>query len=43
MAILPTGFGKSLIFTVIALAREEMLLAKTCVLIIAPLKSIIDE
>ena len=34
MAILPTGFGKSLIFTVFALAREEMLSAKTCFLII---------
>ena len=34
IAILPTGFGKSLIVTVFALAREEMLSAKTCVLII---------
>ena len=42
MAILPTGFGKSLIFTVFALARDERLSVKTCVLIIAPLKSIID-
>ena len=42
-AILLTGSGKSLIFMVFALAREEMLLAKTCVLIIAPLKCIIDE
>ena len=42
-AILLTGSGKSLIFMVFALAREEMLLAKTCVLIIAPLKCIINE
>ena len=33
MAVLPTGFGKSMIFTVFALA---------CVVVISPLKSIID-
>ena len=34
MAILPTSFSKNLIFTFLALASEEMLLAKTCDLII---------
>ena len=43
MAVLPTGFGKSLIFTVFTLAREQSISAKTCVVIVAPLKSIIDD
>ena len=42
MAILPTGTGKSMIRTVFALAKEISLL-KTCVIVIAPLKSIIDD
>ena len=33
VAVLPTGFGKSLIFTVFTLAREEIISAKTCVTI----------
>ena len=43
MAILPTGFGKSMIYTVFALAKEEISSSKTCVIVIAPLKSIIDD
>ena len=45
MAVLPTGFGKSMIFTVFALARQELstTCTKTCVLVISPLKSIIDD
>lgn len=39
MAIFPTGFGKSLIFTVFAILRSE----KTCVIVVSPLKSIIDD
>ena len=42
MAILPTGFGKSMIFTVFALAKQELSSTKTSVLVISPLKSIID-
>ena len=30
MAILSTGFGKSMIFTVFAMAKEEMSSLKTC-------------
>ena len=43
MAILPTGFGKSMIYTAFALAKEEISSSKTCVIVIAPLKSIIDD
>ena len=32
MAILPTGFGKSLIFTVFAIAKEQLRSEKTCVI-----------
>ena len=42
MAILPTGFGKSLIFTIFAIAKE-LRSGKTSVLVISPLKSIIDD
>ena len=46
LAILPTGFGKSMIFTVFALARQELLkqqgsTEKSSVVVISPLKSII--
>ena len=34
MAILPTGFGKSMIYTVFALAKEEISSSKTCVIVI---------
>ena len=43
MDILSTGFGKSMIFTVFALAKEEMSSSKTCVIVISPLKSIIGD
>ena len=43
MAILSTGFGKSMIFTVFAMAKEEMSSSNTCMLAIFPLKSTIDN
>ncbi len=43
MAILPTGFGKSMIFMVFALAKQELSSTKTSVIVISPLKSIIDD
>ena len=45
MAVLPTGFGKSMIFTVFALARQELstTCTRTCIIVISPLKSIIDD
>jgi len=43
MAILSTGFGKSMIFTFFAMAKEEMPSSKTCMISISPLKSTIDD
>ena len=50
MAILPTGFGKSMIFTVYALAKNEMIKMSgninkdgSSVLVVSPLKSIIND
>ena len=43
MAMLPTGFGKSLIFTIFAIAKEQLQSEKTCVIVVSPLKSIIDD
>ena len=43
MTILLTGFGKSMIFTVFVMAKEEMSSSKTCMLAISPLKSTIDD
>ena len=52
LAVLPTGYGKSLIFTLFLLAREEMSRFKSTasdshsrssVLIISPLRSIIQD
>ena len=42
MTILSTGFGKSMIFTVFAMAKKEMSSLKTCIgmIPISPLKSI---
>ena len=40
MAILPTWFGKSMIFTVFPLAIQELSSTRTCVLVISPLKCI---
>ena len=41
MAILSTSFGRSLTFTVSAMAKEEMSSSKTCLNAVSPLKSII--
>ena len=49
LAVLPTGFGKSMIYTVFAVAKGEFLkrsgarTTTTCVLVISPLKSIIND
>ena len=43
LAVLPTGFGKSLIYTIFALAREEIMSTNTCAIIVSPLKSIVDD
>ena len=48
LAILPTGFGKSMIFTVFNFARSELLNRAgkndtTSVLVISPLKSLIED
>ena len=37
------SFGKSMIFTVFALAKEEISSSKTCMITISPLKSTIDD
>ena len=37
MAILSTGFGKSMIFTFFAMAKEETPASKTCMISISPL------
>ncbi|CAH3116001.1 unnamed protein product [Porites lobata] len=43
MEILSTRFGKSMIFTVFAMAKEEISSSKTCMITIPPLKSNIDD
>ena len=43
MEILSTGFGKSMIFTVFAMAKEEISSSKTCMITISPLKSTTDD
>ena len=43
MAILLTGFGKSMIFTFFAMAKEETPSSKTCMISISPLKSSKDD
>ena len=48
LAILPTGFGKSMIFTVFCFARRKWLNragkdGRTSVLVISPLKSLIED
>ena len=45
MAILSTGFAKSMIFTVFAMAKEEMSSLKTCMCMntISPPKNITDK
>ncbi|CAH3154730.1 unnamed protein product [Porites lobata] len=43
MEILSTRFGKSMIFTVFAMAKEEISSSKTCMITISPLKRTIDD
>ncbi|CAH3113611.1 unnamed protein product [Porites lobata] len=43
MEILSTRFGKSMIFTVFAMAKEEISSSKTGMITISPLKSTIDD
>ena len=43
MAILPTGFGKSMIVPVFAMTKEEMSSLKICIIPFFPLKSTIDD
>ena len=43
MVILSKRFGNSMIFTVFAMAKEEMSLSKTCMIAISPIKSTIDN
>jgi len=43
LAVLPTGFGKSLIYRIFALAREEIMSTNTCTVIVSLLKSVIDN
>ena len=43
MEILSTSFGKSMIFTVFAMAKEEISSSKTCMITTSPLKSTIDD
>ena len=44
LAVLPTGFGKSMIFTVFGIAESEKLEGRpVSVLVICPLKSIISD
>ena len=43
MAILSTGFGKSMTFTFFAVAKEETPSSKTCMISISPLKSTKDD
>ena len=42
-AILPTGFGKGMIFTVFAMAKEKMSSSKTRTIAMSPLKSTLDD
>ena len=43
MEILSTRFGKSMIFTAFAMAKEEISSSKTCMITISPLKRTIDD
>lgn len=43
LAVLPTGYGKSLIFQSFVVAKELLDNAKACVLVICPLNSIIQD
>ena len=43
LAVLPTGYGKSLIFQSFVVAKELLENAKNCVMVICPLTSIIQD
>ena len=43
LAVLPTGYGKSLIFLWFVVAKELLENAKACVVVICPLTSIIED
>ena len=43
MVILSKRFGNSMIFSVFAMAKEEMSSSKTCMIAISPIKSTIDN
>ena len=43
VCILPTGFGKSLIFQLYILAKLKIEEAVPCILIISPLKSVVED
>ena len=43
LAILPTGFGKSLIYQLYVLAKIRSGCHRSCTLVISPLKSIIED
>ena len=43
LAVLPTGYGKSLIFQLFALAASLEMKEQQSVLVVCPLKSIIDD
>lgn len=38
LAVLPTGFGKSLVFQLLVLVAEKLTQKKCCVLVVCPLK-----
>ena len=43
MEILSASFGKTMIFTVFARAKEEISSSKSCMITISPLKGTIDD
>ena len=43
LAVLPTGFGKSLVFQLLVLVAERLTEKKCSALVVCPLKSIIED
>ena len=43
LAVLPTGFGKSLVFQLLIRVQEIQLSKAACVIIVCPLKSIVQD
>ena len=43
MAVLPTGFGKSLIFQLLIRVQEILSSKPACVIVVCPLKSIVQD